>query len=72
LWRLNVGELEVCVRLRGLGADAMPLRFIVSNPTGLDFSVSGYYQVKDLKTQEVSYQVRSLHVLYTFAIIIYF
>ena len=50
LWRLAVGELEVCARLRGLGPTAMPLRFVVTNPTGLDFSVSGYVQVKDLKT----------------------
>jgi acetyl-CoA carboxylase/biotin carboxylase 1 len=50
LWRLAVGELEVCVCLRGLGPTAMPLRFIVTNPTGLDFQIVGYCQVKDLKT----------------------
>jgi acetyl-CoA carboxylase/biotin carboxylase 1 len=50
LWRLAVGELEVCVLLRGLGPTAMPLRFIVTNPTGLDFQIVGYCQVKDLKT----------------------
>ena len=43
-------RFQVCVRLRGLGPDPTPLRFVVVNPTGLDFEVSGYYQLKDLRT----------------------
>ena len=49
LWKLKVGKLELAGKVKR-GNSVTALRFIVTNPTGYDFEVEGYLEVKDNKT----------------------
>ena len=49
LWKLRVGKLELAGKVKR-GNSVTSLRFTVTNPTGYDFEVDGYIEIKDNKT----------------------
>jgi acetyl-CoA carboxylase / biotin carboxylase 1 len=55
LWRLRCFELELALRLRpdARTAGYVPVRFIVKNPSGYQFHVYLYLEIKDRLTDEV-------------------
>ena len=50
LWKLKVGKLELVGRVKR-GNQVTNLRFTVTNPTGYQFVINGFLEVKDSKTQ---------------------
>lgn len=59
LWRLQVSELEVALRIRSESANGqqnyLPVRFVVLNPSGYNFNVYLYTEDRDPLTGDVRF-----------------